>query len=458
MSKAVRNAFIGWIITTLLIIAESTYIYARHGSDGFNAFMQEAPYTNVPIALASAAIAWLLVGFLLWLILAGKITKTTILGWSGFFFIAFSYLNILRERVRYGDIDYYTQAAFALVDHEPLPATYLYPPLWATLLSFLTPLGEEGILLICWVANILSLFLFYYLLLRILEHYGFNPQAAALTTTLFMFVNMPVMRTLLYVQVNIHVMNLIFLGILFYKDRIFLSALALALAIHLKASPALLVLAFLLELNWKWLFWFLLNTVLIAAFTIAIYGTSPYFDFINNFILLNAPHTLSLRDNSFDSAIGFTLSYLRADLFIVRLLVYLAKGATLLVALFLCMQARVFYREKERGARLFNGIIPLLVGMTLFSPLIWEHHGVFITLPFLLLLRKMESPAEWILLGTIYLLEFLMPTFDYFPWSYGRLPGLLILLALLWITRDRKDNNFLRTFNAWSNSLLSLKT
>jgi hypothetical protein len=458
MNRAVRNAFIGWIITTLLVIAESIYIYSRHGPDGFNAFMQEAPYTNVPITLASVAMIWLLAGFLLWLVLAGKITKANALGWSGFFIIAAAYLNILRERVRYGDIDYYTHAAFALVDHEPLPATYLYPPLWATLLSFLTPFGENGILLICWVANILALLLFHYLLLRILEHYGFNSPAAALTGTLFILVNMPVMRTLMYVQVNLHVMNLIFLGILFYKDRVFLSALALALAIHLKASPALLVLAFLLERNWKWLFWLAINTILIAVFTIAIYGITPYFDFVNNFILLNAPHVLSLRDNSFDSAIGFTLSYFRADLFIVRLLVILAKAVTLLLALFLCIRMRVFYPEKETGSRLFNGIIPLFVGMTLFSPLIWEHHGVFIALPFLLLMRKMETPLEWILFGTIYLLEFLMPTFDYFPWSYGRLLGMLILFALLWIARDRKDNHFLGIFNTWSNSLLSLKT
>jgi len=257
--------------------------------------------------------------------------------------------------------------------------------------------------------------------------------------------------------VNFHVMNLIFLSILFYKDRLFLSALTLALAVHFKASPAVLVLAFLLEFNWKWLAWFAINMILIAAFTVAIYGISPYFDFINNFILLNAPHALSMHDSSFDSAIGVTLSYFRADFSVILILVYLAKGASVLLALYLCIRPPAFFSNGESKVRLFNSIIPLFVAMTLASPLVWEHHGIFLSLPFLLLLRKMESPAEWILYGAVYLFVFLTPTFDYFPWSYGRLPGILILLALLWVTRNRSDTSFFPAFNAWAESLFSLK-
>ena len=457
MTRTIRNALICWGGLTGLVIFQFVWVYSRHGLAGFQAFMQEAPYTHIPITLASVAIAWLLTGFLLWLLLTDRITKDNILTWAGFYINAFLYINILRERVRYGDIDYYTQAAFALVKNQPLPDFYLYPPLWATLLSFLTALGEEGILLIAWIANVLSFFLFYFLLHRILEHYQFKPNAAALVTTLFTLVNMPLIRTLMYVQVNFHVMNLIFLSILFYKDRLFLSALTLALAVHFKASPAVLVLAFLLEFNWKWLAWFAIKMILIAAFTVAIYGISPYFDFINNFILLNAPHALSMHDSSFDSAIGVTLSYFRADFSVILILVYLAKGASVLLALYLCTRPPAFFSNGESKVRLFNSIIPLFVAMTLASPLVWEHHGIFLSLPFLLLLRKMESPAEWILYGAVYLFVFLTPTFDYFPWSYGRLPGILILLALLWVTRNRSDTSFFPAFNAWAESLLSLK-
>jgi hypothetical protein len=457
MIRTIRNALICWGFMTSLIIFEFIWIYSRHGFPGFQAFMQEAPYTHIPITLTSVALTWLLAGFLLWLILTNRVTNATSLSWAGFFIIAFLYINILRERVRYGDIDYFTQAAFALIKNRPLPDTYFYPPLWATLLSFLTPLGENGILLIAWIANVLSFLLFYFYLHRTLELYQFKPSAAAITATLFLLVNMPVIRTFMYVQVNFHVMNFILSSILFYKDRVFLSALMLALAVHFKASPAFLVLAFLLEFNWKWLVWFAVNMVLIASFTVAFYGIGPYFDFINNFLFINAPHRLSLHDSSFDSAIGFTLSYFRTDFSTVRILVFLAKGITAIATIFLCIRSRGFFSSEDGKGGLFNSIIPLFVGMTLLSPLVWEHHAIFLTLPFLLLLKKLESPAEWTLCASVYLFVFLTPTFDYFPWSYGRFLGILILLALLWISRNRNKNTFFPPLNAWSESLFGWK-
>lgn len=457
MRKTVRNALIGWGAITGLILFQFIWTYSRHGLAGFQAFMQEGAYTHIPTTLASVAMTWILAGLLLGLLFTGVLSKATGLTWAGFFLIAFLYLNVLRERVRYGDIDYYTQAAFALTRNQPLPDTYFYPPLWATLLSFLVPLGENGILLIAWIANVLSLLLFYFLLQRTLELYQFKPYAAAITSTLFLLVNMPVIRTFMYVQVNFHVMNFILLSLLFYRDRPLLSALMLALAIHFKASPAVLALAFLLEFNWKWVAWFVISAILIAAFPAAIYGVGPYVDFINNFLFINAPHALSLHDSSFDSAIGMTLSYFRADFSTGRVLVLLVKAATAALSVFLCLRSRGFFSGADSRPRLFDSIIPLFVAMTLLSPLVWEHHSVFLTLPFLLLLKKLESPAEWMLYGVVYLLVFLTPTFDYFPWSYGRLLGMLVLLGLLWVSRSRIRNTFFPLFNSWAESIFRLK-
>jgi hypothetical protein len=50
-----------------------------------------------------------------------------------------------------------------------------------------------------------------------------------------------------------------------------------------------------------------------------------------------------------------------------------------------------------------------------------------------------------------------MPTFDYFPWSYGRLLGILTLLGLLWILRDRTSNTFFPAFNAWAETVFHWK-
>jgi uncharacterized membrane protein len=259
----------------------------------------------------------------------------------------------------------------------------------------------------------------------------------------------------MYMQVNFHVMNFILLSLLFYRKRPFLSALMLALAIHFKASPAVIALAFLLELNWRWLISFAISLVLIALFPVALYGMTPYYDFVTNFLSISAPHALSMHDSSFDSAIGITLSYLRLDPGIIRILVLLAKGMIAIVSIFLCVRLRGFYSKEEDKARLFDSILPLFVSMTLLSPLVWEHHAIFLTLPFLLLLKKLESSAEWIWYGTVYYLVFLTPTFDYFPWSYGRLVGILILLALLWTTRNRAHNTFFPRLNTWAENIFT---
>lgn len=457
MIKIIRNALIGWGVITGMIILQFIWLYSRYGLNGFAAFIQPAAYTNIPIALTSAAMIWTLAGFLLWLIFTGRITKTSALSWAGFFMAAFLYINVLRERMLYADVKAYVAAAFALIDGKILPDTYFYPPLWATLLSFLTPWGADGILLIIWIANILSFLLFYFLLQRTLEYYQFKPHAAALITTLFLLVNTPVLRTFMYGQVNFHMMNFILLSLLLYRVRPSLSALMLALAVHFKVSPAVLVLAFLLEFNWKWLLWFALSLILVGAFPIVFHGGSPYVDFINNFLLINAPHELSLHDGSFDSAIGMALSYLRADFASVRALVLLAKTVTAAVVIFLSIRAWRFFSNGSSKERIFESIVPLFVGMTLLSPLVWEHHAMFLTLPFLLLLKKLESPVEWMLYGTVYLLVFLMPIFDYFPWSYGRLVGMLILLGLLWKLRDRNDNSFFPAFNDWAEAVFSWK-
>jgi hypothetical protein len=445
-SNYTSKALIAWAAVSLLILIQCTWIYARNGMAGFQAYVQDSPFTFIPFALASAGLVWLLAGLLLWLIHTHRINKTNLLSWTGFFLVAVSYLNILRERVRYGDIGYYIEAAFSISRQQPLPDTYIYPPLWAVLLSFLTPLGEDGILIVCWFANILSLFAFYYLLHRILKHYQFSTNTAAVITTLFMLINMPIMRTLMYMQVNLHVINFIFLAILLYRDRPFLSAFFLGLAVHFKTSPALLVLAFLLEFNWKWLLYFVISMTALTFFTVAMYGWNPYFEFISNAALLNGPREFSMRDSSFDSAISVTLSYLRVSSGTTKILIYIAKGITVLSALILGLRMTSLYPKDLAGTRLYNAVVPFLFAMTIASPLIWEHHGIFLALPFLLLLKRVETPAEWIAFGVAYLFVFLTPTFDFFPWSYTKLFGILTILVLLWWTTEHKDNTLTGMF------------
>ena len=448
-----------WGGITLLVLGSILFIGLRWGADGFEIFIREWIFTHLPTTLASVAITWLLIGWLLYLLYASKISVSNILTWIGFFLVAFLYLNVLRERFRYGDISYYIKAATRLFNNQPLPNSYFYFPLWATLLEFLVPLGEDRILLVTWIFNVISVFAFYFLLHRVLEHYGFSPRLAALVTTGFMLVNTPILRTLMYVQVNLHVMNAIFLSLLLYRRFPFVSALMLALAVQLKSSPAVLIIAFLLERDWRWLFWFVLGNILIASITLIADGVTPFLDVMNNIFWLAGQRTAVFHDNSFDSFFSFPSEIFAVSSSLIQSLVYVSKVLLVIAVLFIIyrlVRTKAFLSGEERGMKLFNTIVPLFILMTMASPIVWVHHGIFLTLAFVLLLKKINMPGQWVWFGVAYLLEFIIPTFDFYPWSYGRLIAPLIILGLMWNLPEKPSELFIKA-NIWAENLLGQK-
>jgi hypothetical protein len=451
-----KRALLVWGVLTILVLASLLGIWLFLGADGFETAIQRGPYTNLPVALASVAFTWLLGGVFLYLLSSGRLKDNNAFIWAGFFLVALVYLNLLRERPEYGDIEFYVEAAFKLSAGEPLPSEYFYPPLWATLLSWFARLGEDGIFFIVWLLNLLSIFAFYFLLSRTLQLYGFSPRLAVLVTTAFMLANAPLLRTMVYMQVNLHVMNAVFLSLLLYRRFPALSALGMALAVHLKASPAVLVLAFLLEWNWRWLAWAALSFLVLGAIPVLAYGFGPYLDFVNNSLGLAAGHALSFRENSFDGLFAALAEFLNLSPAFAAIGTYIAK-ATLFVSTLLVM--RVNIRQETffsgEGKRLFNAIPSLFILMTLASPIVWEHHGLFLSLSFLTLLKKLGAPSAWAFFGFAYFFEFLLPTFDFFPWSYGRLVAPLICLWLMWRLPDQPSELFRKT-NHWLESLPDL--
>ncbi len=478
----VTFAMILWSVLTVLIAASILFIFLRWGQKGFGLFIEQWPLEYLPITLASVTFTWLLLGALIYLLYAKRVNADNGWGVGGFFLVGFTYLNILSERIHYGDYTYYFEAAADLLKHKPLPDTYLYPPLWATLLQFIVPFGEDNFLLILWIANFLALLLFYILLYRVLKHYGFSTRLAAIATTLFVLVNTPLFRTIFYVQVNIYALDLAFLSLLLYPKRSFLSALMLALAVHLKSSPIVLVLAFLLELDWRWLGWFVLSLILVAMFTVAIDGFYPFIDFLQIALRLSSSTSptittpiASIKSNfhetSFDSFFRPFIPFLHLNPIWARIWTYASKAILLAASLFVMFQSmrrEIFFSpspaplptgegrksEEIRGVRLANALPPLFILMTLASPVVWEHHGVFVALSFLILIKRLETPAEWTIFGFAYFLEFIVPTFDFFPWSYGRLLAPLIVLWLMWkAAKKQTPSRCFTAFNDWLNNL-----
>ena len=459
MTRAVRIALILWGILTLLIIASLLWIGLRLGEDGFATYIQQPPLINLPVTLASVALLWLSAGALLLIIQSGRVDRSNILSIGGFFLVCWVYLNILSERFRYGDYTYYFDAAVKLYNNQPLPGSYFYLPFWATLIQYLAPLGIDTFFLVLWLLNFFALLLFYVLLHRTLPRYGFTPQFAAPITMLFMLANAPLLRTLAYVQVNLHALNFVLLSLLLYPKRSFLSALCLALAVHLKTSPAVLALAFLLEKDWRWLGWFVLSIIGIAGLTVATDGFAPFLDSMRHVQGLTLSNNTIFHDTSFDSFLRFVGPILHLRPRLILSLIYAAKvllAAATFAVMIRCMRTQAFFQAEGRGRNMLNALPPLFVLMTLASPIVWEHHGIFVALAFLPLLKRLKLPSDWLWFGFAYLLEFLLPTFDFFPWSYGRLLAPLLVLWLMWKTASRTEVSAAFTrLNVWFQSALT---
>ena len=453
MKHSLHTAFKSWIGLTLRVIASVIAIYLRNGTEGLNLFIQQWPLSNLVVTLEATAYTWFCAGTILYMLANDKVNAGNVFFVAGFFIVILLYLNILRERFRYGDYQYYLEAATALMNNQPLPDTYLYLPLWATILQYIVPLGDQGMLAILWTVNIIMLGLFYILLVRVLEQYGYSNRFAVTVTVLFMLVNTPLYRSLGYVQVNLITLVLVMAGMLLFRKNDFASALMLALAVHLKTSPAALVLAFLLERNWKWIAWFTLTFVLIALIPVALEGVGPYFDYLTNIGILTRITDTNFHDTSFDSFFRFFNPFLGIGIETTRLITMAIKGLLGIATLYVMAQnvrSHAFVDEKAASPILLNAIPSLFIVMTLTSPIVWDHHGIFTTLSFLLLLKCITSPAAWIWFGFAYFLEFILPSFDFFPWSFGRLIAPIIVLVLMGlVSSKREESRFFGAANAW---------
>lgn len=460
MSRSTRGALIGWAVLSVLVAAGLLVVQVRLGSRGFDAFIQQPPLINLPVTLASVALVWLSIGLLLYLLQSGSVTSGNVFAVSGFFITCWTYLNVLSERWRYGDYTYYFESAATMYRNEPLHGSYFYPPLWATLTQFLVPAGEDTFFLVLWLLDFISFAALYLLLSRVLRRYGFSERLAAVVTAVFMLVNAPLLRTLVYVQVNIHTLNLILLSLLLYPKRAFLSALALALAVHLKGSPAVLVLAFLLEKDWRWLAWFGICLAAVAGLTLLTDGISPFLDVLQHWQGLALSDNTIYHDTSLDSFVRSTAQFVPLGLSWTRALIYAGKALLTVASIWTMMRSArgcQFVKPGGEGAQMLNAIPPLFVLMTLSAPVVWEHHGVFLALSYLVMLKRLETPHEWLWFGLAYALEFLLPTFDFYPWSFGRLVAPMLILWQMWWLAERKGDALVFTrLNSWFDKLPAL--
>lgn len=315
--------------------------------------------------------------------------------------------------------------------------TYLYTPLLATIIGLFNKIDESKFFILYEFSNFYALVFFLILLYLILLKYKmFSKNLISIFILLIFLLNVPIMRTLTNNQINFYTIDLILLSILFYRKNDFVSASLLCLAANIKFSPLLLIGAFILQKNWKWLYYFCFVQLLIIIITSIIYGHKYWILFINSIFEMNPP--TSFRNNSLDSL--FWNLYCMINLFYQDgLLVkrFIVIGSKLVVfywvgkLLILAVRDRIFYRYNDSRSIVYNSLPILIICMVIASPYIWPHHFIFIIFPVILLLSCCKYKSDFALYLVGYLLIFVVPVFDIFPFSYHRIFGVFIFLFIL---------------------------
>jgi len=413
----------------MVFIGYVFFLFQWGGKVALKIVLVEGPGSNIRLTMLMVGIAWLLIGSILFLLSLNVINRRNIFSIVTFYLFSFMYLNILRERLNYGDVGDYIKAAKNLSSGVPFHNRYLYPPLWATLLQPLVPFGDYVIFLICFLANYFSLLLFYFLLMKILVRYDYSTNFSALIVFSILCVNVPLLRTLGYVQVNLHVANLILLSLLYYRNNIFLSALALSLAVHLKISPIILILPMIVNKDWRYIAYFATITLGLVIFTSLMNGMQYYSNFLTNISNIYSANGINFRDNSIDSFIRATFTIAKLNLNNSNTVISIIKLFICVLSIgicYRCVKNKTFYSGIQKEEVLYNSCIVLMFLMTILSPIIWEHHPVFIIFPFLIILKRLFIMESIIIYIIAYLFIFLIPTFDFYPFSYHRLLGMIL--------------------------------
>jgi hypothetical protein len=428
-----------WIYLALTLCFALVFgvLLLRYGAAAFRVIRRPTSSSTAGMDFVVFSVSWLFIGFVTCLSQVPKFARRHAAFLLVVVLMGFSYLNFVREPHTAGPGDFrpYYLAAVDMRQDRPIAQQrgrlYLYPPLFATLLSPFVPLGMERLNLVFQVLNYVAVLLLMILLYQALQRYRFSTKLAALALLGIMVANVPVERTLINHQVNLHVANLILLSLLLFGKHPFWSACALSLAIHLKVYPLVLVLPFLYQKEWRWCAGFVASQGLIIVATSVLTSPRYYVEFLCQVSAITeiAPSNVSIDSFLYNA---LRLSDLRPwageriTAHAVRLL--LAMGV---LKAWYQLARRGLFADAPDGTRvILNSYVLLPVLMLVVSPSIWTHHFVLLMLPMLVLASSLRAPWEFWLFGYAYAFIFLMPVYDIYFVSYLRLLGLILLIVL----------------------------
>jgi alpha-1,2-mannosyltransferase len=380
-------------------------------------------------------------------------------------FVSFYFLVFISEfSAKSFDYRAYEGAAVAVLQGKELYASgyYLYPPLMAQLLEKVYLVSEsaagyfevERDWTFSWdvafylyqVAQYLLTVLGFYLCYRFARGAGLGLKAGLVLVTAVFILNDPLIRTLRYNQVNLWVLDLILLAVLVIERCPAVSGLAVSAAAHIKLYPLILLLPWTAIKRRVAVMW-----AVIGLFGITFIQTdwgkdwkwwAQYLAF-----LPSMPRFRHFRNNCFQNIVYHSSEYMSRVFDIdVTFIDTFAKAVIVVgtAAAIIWFVARFVKREKVlselaedskpgeglpdwRTVRLFSHTVDALALALLISPMAWEHHYVF-ALPIIIwafATRGNDKPWQ---VGVAAFLILGVPTFDFFPFSFHRFLGLLLLV------------------------------
>lgn len=389
------------------------------------------PVTNKYALFTSLSFTWLAIGGVLFFFSQNRyLTRSNIIFVITYFALSLLYLNILREKLNFGDIQDYSNAVLNLIQMEPFHQRYIYPPMWASFLSIFYHIGgQQAVYLTCFLLNSLSFLSFFPLIVLFLKRLGCSLACASILAFGAIFINVPILRNMTYVQVNLLLLDLILLSLLLYPKHKIISAITLCLGVHLKVFPLVFVILFLLNREWKWIWHFILVGIIIVFLTSYAYGFSYYFDFFRN---LSSWKFFYYRDSSINSFIFSTAQVFKIPIEPVALIIKLFLIALTFYLGYSSVRNKSFVHSDDCFSdRIINGAIPLFFLFIIVAPTLWVHH-ISLLIPTVLAVSmtlRTNKQCAFFLVG--YFLTFWLPTFDMYPWSYLRLVGWLIIYGLM---------------------------
>jgi hypothetical protein len=353
------------------------------------------------------------------------------------------------------DYDQYETAFRSVsVGDNPYRSTrYLYPPTFANVMVSVNRLGERlfspgglaGKELDSWVfvfyihqsALLFALLFAYYLSLQLAERVGLSPLKGMLFVSALFLFNVPLLRTLSYNQVNFYILVSILVSMLALTRRPFVSGVSVALGGLIKLYPFAFVAPLLLMKKWK-----ALLGVAVSALIVLALDTNLFRDLTlwKQFVLFYTSFPVEresswFRNSSPLSFVRNSLAFLGAPEKIVTPIFAIA-----LLAIVVWYAVRFFQREKmfieakqpsaeSEAFRQLGHLMDFSVLSLLIAPSAWEHHYVIVIPLAIWTFALCGKDAPWLTAIGI-LLVFALPVFNFYPFSYLRMAGLILLLIL----------------------------